>query len=92
MKRIDISTLKPNFIGCWNLENKTLCDEIVTFFQSNKNLSKEGTTTLGKNIEAKKTTDKIRCLSVNVYSFHFILFFISYYINNMFYSFGFGFW
>ena len=57
MKRIDINTQKPNFIVCWDLENKTLCDEIVTFFQSNKNLYKEGVTTLGKNIEAKKTTD-----------------------------------
>ena len=34
MKRIDINTQEPNFIGCWDLENKTLCDEIVTFFQN----------------------------------------------------------
>ena len=65
MKRIDISTHKPNFIGCWDLENKTLCDEIVTFFQSNKNLYKEGTTTLGKNIEAKKFFEKILTLDPN---------------------------
>ena len=47
MKRIDISAQKPNFIGCWDLENKTLCDEIISFFENNKNLSKEGVTTLG---------------------------------------------
>jgi hypothetical protein len=32
MKRIDINTQKPNFIGCWDLENKTLCDEKGTSF------------------------------------------------------------
>lgn len=57
MKRIDIENQKPNFIGCWNIENQTLCSDIVSFFENNKNLSKEGTTTLGKNVEAKKTTD-----------------------------------
>ena len=57
MKRIDISAQKPNFIGCWDLENKTFCDEIIAFFENNKNLSKEGVTTHGKNTEAKKTTD-----------------------------------
>ena len=54
MKRIEIGERKPNFIGCWDIENKKLCNEIVSFFESNKNLSKEGVTTLGKNIEAKK--------------------------------------
>ena len=57
MKRIEVGTQKPNFIGCWDIENKKLCNEIVSFFENNKELSKVGTTTLGKNIEAKKTTD-----------------------------------
>ncbi len=57
MKRIEVGTQKPNFIGCWDIENKKLCNEIVSFFENNKELSKEGTTTLGKNIKAKKTTD-----------------------------------
>ena len=57
MKRIEAGTQKPNFIGCWDIENKKLCNEIVSFFENNKDLSKEGTTTLGKNIKAKKTTD-----------------------------------
>ena len=51
MKRIEAGTQKPNFIGCWDIENKKLCNEIVSFFESNKELSKEGTTTLGKNIK-----------------------------------------
>ena len=57
MKRIEVGKQKPNFIGCWDIENKKLCNEIVSFFENNKDLSKEGTTTLGKNIKAKKTTD-----------------------------------
>ena len=57
MKRIEVGSQKPNFIGCWDIDNKNLCNEIVSFFEGNKDLSKEGTTTLGKNIKAKKTTD-----------------------------------
>ena len=57
MKKIEIENQKPNFIGCWNIENNNLCNQIISFFESNKNLSKQGTTTLGKNTEAKKTTD-----------------------------------
>ncbi len=54
MKRKEVETQKPNFIGCWDIEDKKLCNEIISFFESNKELSKEGTTTLGKNIKAKK--------------------------------------
>ena len=57
MKRIEVGSQKPNFIGCWDIDNKNLCNEIVSFFEGNKDLSKEGTTTLGKNIKIKKTTD-----------------------------------
>ena len=57
MKRIEVGTQKPNFIGCWDIDNKNLCNEIVSFFEGNKDLSKEGITTLGKNIKTKKTTD-----------------------------------
>ena len=55
MKRIEAGTQKPNFIGSWDIENKKLCNEIVSFFESNKELSKEGTTTLGKNIKSLQT-------------------------------------
>ena len=30
MKRIEVGDLKPNFIGCWDIENKKLCNEIVS--------------------------------------------------------------
>ena len=32
MKRIEVGKQKPNFIGCWDIENKKLCNEIVSFF------------------------------------------------------------
>ena len=91
MKRIHIrsNTLKnedqnPHFIGAWNLEDDDLCKEIITFFEENKNLQRDGVSGSGKNLEIKKTTDivvnandlkneKFKCLNK--------------YINNLFESF-----
>jgi len=41
MKRININTQQTHFIGCWNLENNKLCNEITNFFDNNKNLQNE---------------------------------------------------
>ena len=41
MKRIEVGTQKPNFIGCWDIENKKLCNEIVSFFENIKNYLKK---------------------------------------------------
>ena len=69
MKIIDINTkktssfetvknnLQPHFIGSWNIENETLCNEIIDFFEGNKDLQKSGITLSGNNQAAKKTTD-----------------------------------
>ena len=69
MKRIDIKIKKtstlgslnedqyPHFIGSWNIENDTLCKEIIDLFEGNKNLQKQGVTGLGKDTTIKKTTD-----------------------------------
>ena len=58
MKREEILSKKsPNFIGCWFLENKTICDDIKDFFEKNKNLQHQGTTSKGVNIDHKKSTD-----------------------------------
>ena len=40
MKRIEVGTQKPNFIGCWDIENKKLCNEIVSFLKIIKNYLK----------------------------------------------------
>jgi len=57
MKRININLQQIHFIGCWNLENNKLCNDITNFFEDNKNLQKQGVTAQGKNLNVKKTTD-----------------------------------
>ena len=57
MKRTNIDTKQTHFIGCWNLENNKLCNEIINFFEHNKNLQKPGITGYGKNLNIKKTID-----------------------------------
>ena len=57
MKRINIKSQQTHFIGCWNLENNKLCNEITSFFESNKNLQKTGVSGQGINLKIKKTTD-----------------------------------
>ena len=57
MKRINIDTQQAHFIGCWNLENNKLCNEITQFFENNKELQIQGITAYGKDLKAKKTTD-----------------------------------
>ena len=57
MKRININTQQTHFIGCWNLKNNKLCNEITQLFENNKNLQKQGITGKGKNLNLKKTID-----------------------------------
>ena len=57
MKRININSQQTHFIGCWNLENNKLCNEITQFFEHNKNLQKPGVSGMGKNLNIKKTID-----------------------------------
>ena len=57
MKRININSQQVHFIGCWNLENDKLCNEIINFFENNKNLQKPGISGKGKDVKIKKTTD-----------------------------------
>ena len=53
MKRININTQQTHFIGCWNLENNKLCNEIIRLFENNKNLQKKGITGKGVNLKIK---------------------------------------
>ena len=57
MKKINIESKHMHFIGCWDLENNKLCNEITNFFEQNKNLQKPGASGMGLNIKIKKTTD-----------------------------------
>ena len=56
MKKINISK-QVNFIGCWNLENDNLCENIIKFFEDRKDLQTIGVTGYGKDEKAKKSTD-----------------------------------
>ena len=58
MKRININTQQTHFIGCWNLKNDKLCNDITKFFENNKNLQKQGVFGGGKeNLKMKSTID-----------------------------------
>jgi len=58
MKKINIKiTKQPHFIGCWNLENKNLCNDIINFFENNKVKQTPGIFSGGINPDEKKTTD-----------------------------------
>lgn len=59
IKREDIEVYKhPNFIGCWNLENDSLCDGIVEFFEKNQARQRPGQAGIGKvNPLIKSSTD-----------------------------------
>ena len=57
MKKININSRQTHFIGCWNLQNNKLCNEITNFFEHNKNLQMPGASGMGLNPKIKKTTD-----------------------------------
>ena len=58
MKKIDITNKKnPNFIGAYNIENDSLCEKIVSFFEENKDLQSQGAVGDGVDEKIKKSTD-----------------------------------
>ena len=44
-----LSSDSPHFIGSWNISNDKLCENIVSFFETNPNLQKKGVTS-GNNV------------------------------------------
>ena len=59
MKRIAIQTanLTPTFIGSWVIEPPSLCDELITYFESHIGEQKIGTTSIGTNVYLKDRVD-----------------------------------
>ena len=57
MKRININSQQTHFIGCWNLEDNNLCNNLVSFLENNKQLHTQGITAGGKNLKEKSRTD-----------------------------------
>ena len=58
MKKVTLSkqNSNPNFIGSWMISPLSICDELITYFESNENKQKEGVTVAGKNIKHKNMT------------------------------------
>ena len=58
MKRLDLgkTNLSPNFIGSWIIE-PSLCDEIISYYEKNKQKHGQGRTEGGINLENKNRRD-----------------------------------
>ena len=58
MNRIDITGgANPHFIGAWQLEDKTLCDELIQFFEQHQEMQRQGVTLEGLNPSVKNSLD-----------------------------------
>ena len=59
MERIILEkqNLTPTFIGAWAISPLSICDELIAYFESNKNKQKKGVAGSGINLNAKDSTD-----------------------------------
>jgi len=59
MEKITLSkqNLNPNFIGSWIMNPLSICDELITYFESNQNKQKKGVTVRGENLDHKNSID-----------------------------------
>lgn len=59
MKRIDLkpAAASPNFIGSWGIEPLSLCDDLVSFFETHQANQTKGQTASGLNTESKNSID-----------------------------------
>ena len=63
MQRIVLkeSNLSPNFIGAWNIQPFSVCDELIDYFEKHQEDQSIGSTASGKNLNTKDRVD----ISVN---------------------------
>ena len=47
----------PTFIGSWMINPLSICDELITYFESNKNRQKKGVSGAGENADVKNSID-----------------------------------
>ena len=59
MEKVTLSqqNLDPNFIGSWMISPLSICDEIITYFESNVGKQKAGVTSSGENYDIKNSMD-----------------------------------
>ncbi len=51
------NNLSPNFIGSWLMNPPSISDELVVYFESNRNKQTRGVVTGGANLDVKNSTD-----------------------------------
>ena len=62
MKRIEIkNTESPHFISAWKLNNDSICDEIINFFETNPQMQNSG-----RRIDGKIDTEKKDTLDITI--------------------------
>ena len=59
MEKVTLPTqnLTPTFIGSWKIHPLSICDELITYFELNKNKQTKGMTLTGLNLDIKNSTD-----------------------------------
>ena len=59
MKRIesDIPILNPHFMGSWFIEPLSLCEDLISFFETHQENQTQGQTAGGLNLDSKNSTD-----------------------------------
>ena len=54
---LEKQNLAPTFIGSWTISPLSICDELIAYFELNKNKQKIGVSGVGKNLDVKNSTD-----------------------------------
>ena len=57
MNRINLEGSSPHFIGCWDMEQNSLCDELIEFFEDHQEKQEPGQSAGAVDLDAKKSTD-----------------------------------
>ena len=59
MKKVTLSNQNsnPNFIGSWMINPLSICDELINYFEANKNKQKKGVTSEGEQLDIKNCID-----------------------------------
>ena len=59
VKKVTLSkqNSNPNFIGSWMINPLSICDELIIYFESNKNKQKKGVTAGGEKLDLKDSID-----------------------------------
>lgn len=57
MNCINLEGSSPHFIGCWDLEQNALCDELIDFFEAHQEKQEPGQSAGAVDLNAKKSTD-----------------------------------